>query len=163
MRLSCPGRSTDTAAYDVPAMWNAELHLCVGTACVFRLWGKRDWVWCARLTVLCLSVAADSFYAVDIAGLSFRYRQPLHNGSYWRADPTSRAALQIVCVCVCVCVCVYVCVTVIRCNSTPLYLQWVGTRGQTEKERKKIIDDPINTIRCVMCGAIRNIFWQTSR
>ena len=41
---------------------------------------------------------------------------------------------QSVCVCVCVCVLVFVSLTVIGCNNYPLYLQWVGIRGQTKKE-----------------------------
>jgi hypothetical protein len=35
-----------------------------------------------------------------------------------------------VCMCVCACVCV------IRCNNSPLQLQWVGRRGQNWKKRK---------------------------
>jgi hypothetical protein len=49
---------------------------------------------------------------------------------------TGRSLIQrspIQCVCVCVCVCEWVCecvsLSVISCNSNPLYLQWVG-RGQ---------------------------------
>jgi len=35
------------------------------------------------------------------------------------------------------CVCVCVPLSVIRCNSKPLYLQWLGNKSQTMQVRKK--------------------------
>jgi hypothetical protein len=37
-------------------------------------------------------------------------------------------------------VCVYVCVffSVIRCNNNPIHRQWLGRRGQTKQEGKKM-------------------------
>jgi len=51
-----------------------------------------------------------------------------------RADHSSRGVLLIVCLCHWVCV--------IRCNSNPLQLQWVGRKGQTKKKR----------IMCIITG-----------
>ena len=47
--------------------------------------------------------------------------------SLGRADPSSRGFIpNVLCVCVC---------PVIRCKNNALHLQWVSTRGQTEKVR----------------------------
>jgi hypothetical protein len=41
------------------------------------------------------------------------------------------------CVCVCVCVCVYVCHRMCQVNNSTLHTQWVGSRVQNKKEKKK--------------------------
>jgi len=53
--------------------------------------------------------------------------------SFVLGSPTEQCVFVGMCVCVCVCVSW----SVIRCDSKPLHLQWVGTRGQNKQGRRQ--------------------------
>jgi hypothetical protein len=66
--------------------------------------------------------------------------------SLWRVDHSSRGVVQSVCV--------FVSLSVIMCNSNPLYLQWVGRWGQTKKG-KNIHKQ--NADRNVLCSQMHTV------
>jgi hypothetical protein len=52
----------------------------------------------------------------------------------------------------CVCVCVFVSLDVIRCNSGPLQLQWIGRRGRTKRNFSYTVVGQVN-------GNNGNVYW----